>query len=84
MDAPSIINNNLFGTRTSETSDFEYGLVSDNLSHLLDPKSRREFAFDRLLGGEKVMGEEKPERGSPGLGDSEFSLIHGNMTKDNI
>lgn len=32
--------------------------------HLLDPRSRSEFALDMPLGGENVMGEEKPERGS--------------------
>lgn len=33
-------------------------------SHLLDPRSRREFAFDMPVGGENAIGEEKPERGS--------------------
>lgn len=41
-------------------------------SHLLDPRSRREFAFDMPVGGENVIGEEKPERGSAanGVGSS--------------
>lgn len=38
---------------------------SDFRSHLLDPRSRREFAFDMPVGGENVIGDEKPERGSP-------------------
>lgn len=33
------------------------------LSHLLDPRSKREFAFDMPVDGENVIGEEKPERG---------------------
>lgn len=33
-------------------------------SHLLDPRSRRELAFDMPVDGENAIGEEKPERGS--------------------
>lgn len=33
-------------------------------THLLDPRSRRELAFDMPVDGENAMGEEKPERGS--------------------
>lgn len=44
---------------------FEYGAFNPHVSHLLEPRSRREFALDMPPGGEKVMGEEKPERGSP-------------------
>lgn len=40
-------------------------MYSDFRPHLLDPRSRREFAFDMPVGGENVMGDEKPERGSP-------------------
>lgn len=34
------------------------------VSHLLEPKSKRELAFDIPVVGEKVMGEEKPDSGS--------------------
>lgn len=34
---------------------------------LLDPRSSRELAFDMPADGEKAIGEEKPERGSPAL-----------------
>lgn len=40
------------------------GFLLDFGSHLLDPRSRRELAFDMPVGGENVIGEEKPERGS--------------------
>lgn len=33
-------------------------------AHLLDPRSRRELAFDMPVDGENAMGEENPERGS--------------------
>lgn len=34
------------------------------VSHLLEPRSKRELAFDIPVVGEKVMGEEKPDSGS--------------------
>lgn len=34
---------------------------------LLEPRSRREFAFDMPVDGENAIGEEKPERGSAAL-----------------
>lgn len=34
---------------------------------LLDPRSRREFAFDMPVDGEKPKGDEKPETGSAAL-----------------
>lgn len=40
-------------------------MYPDFRAHLLDPRSRREFAFDMPVGGENVIGDEKPERGSP-------------------
>lgn len=45
-------------------------LVSDVVEEefeLLDPRSSKELAFDMPVDGEKAMGEEKPERGSPAL-----------------
>ena len=32
-------------------------------THLLDPRSRRELAFDMPVDGENAIGEEKPDRG---------------------
>lgn len=37
----------------------------DLWSYLLEPRSRRELAFDIPVDGEKAIGEEKPERGGP-------------------
>lgn len=42
--------------------------VVDEEFELLDPRSRRELAFDMPPVGEKAIGEEKPDRGSPVLG----------------
>lgn len=39
-------------------------LFIDAASHLLDPRSKREFAFDMPVDGENAIGEEKPDRGS--------------------
>lgn len=44
-------------------------------SHLLDPRSRRELAFDMPVDGENAMGEEKPERGSAA------SIVRGSQLK---
>lgn len=41
-------------------------MVEDEFE-LLDPRSRREFAFDMPVEGENAIGEEKPERGSTAL-----------------
>lgn len=51
-------------------------------SHLLDPRSRREFAFDMPVGGENVIGEEKPERGSAANGvGSSWLIVKYNFDK---
>lgn len=39
--------------------------VVDEEFELLDPRSRSELALDRPSVGEKAIGEEKPDRGSP-------------------
>lgn len=41
--------------------------VVDEEFELLDPRSSRELALDMPPGGEKVIGEEKPDRGSPAV-----------------
>lgn len=58
------------GTAQSLAPVFGELLANDVLEEefeLLDPRSRREFAFDMPVDGENAIGEEKPERGSPAL-----------------
>lgn len=44
-------------------------------SHLLDPRSRSELAFDTLADGENAIGEEKPERGRAGKETGPIQII---------
>lgn len=58
------------GTAQSLAPVFGELLVNDAVEEefeLLDPRSRREFAFDMPVDGENAIGEEKPERGSAAL-----------------
>ncbi len=50
-------------------------IYSHSASHLLDPRSRREFAFDMPVDGENAIGEEKPDRGSAADRDGGSWLI---------
>lgn len=46
---------------------FLFDIISVNIypgSHLLEPRSRSELAFDIPVDGENAIGDEKPERGS--------------------
>lgn len=58
------------GTAQSLAPVFGELLASDVVEEefeLLDPRSRRELAFDMPVDGENAMGDEKPERGSAEL-----------------
>lgn len=44
-------------------------------THLLDPRSRRELAFDMPVDGENAIGEEKPDRGDSAANKVEGSWL---------
>lgn len=53
--------------------------------YLLEPRSKREFAFDTTGDGEKAMGEEKPDIGVPvHRVERQFILVGKKKSRDNV
>lgn len=61
VGGPSNVNRKRLQNELDSLKRRDYSPTS---SHLLEPRSRREFALDMPVDGENAIGEEKPERGS--------------------